>query len=90
MKCSSIFFGSFLFLFLLPLNAHAYLGPGLGVGAIGAILGVIGSVILGIFAVLYYPIKRLLKRSGLIGKKGNIAEREENAGGQNQDSEGTE
>ena len=42
--------------------AHAYIGPGLGVGAIGAILGVIGSILVAIFAILWYPIKRMIKR----------------------------
>jgi hypothetical protein len=43
-------------------EASAYIGPGLGAGAIAAVFGVIGSVFLGLFAVLYYPIKRALKR----------------------------
>ena len=38
----------------------AYVGPGLGLGAIAAILGIILSVFLAIFAVAWYPIKRLL------------------------------
>jgi hypothetical protein len=58
----------FVFLLFVPLNAYAYIGPGLGGGTIGAILGVIGSVFLAIFAVVYYPIKRLLKKKGVIGK----------------------
>lgn len=40
--------------------AVAYVGPGLGLGAIGAILGVALSVLLAIFAVVWYPVKRLL------------------------------
>lgn len=40
--------------------ALAYVGPGLGLGAIGAILGVILSVLLAIFAILWFPLKRLL------------------------------
>lgn len=47
---------------LYPVSATAYVGPGLGAGALGAILGIIGSVILALFAVLYYPIKRLIKK----------------------------
>jgi len=46
----------------LPVAAQAYIGPGVGAGAIAAVLGVIGSIFLAIFAVLYYPIKRALKR----------------------------
>lgn len=48
--------------FLLPQAAHAYVGPGLGLGAIAVVLGVIGSVFLAIFAVFWYPIKRMLKK----------------------------
>lgn len=45
-----------------PQTAQAYLGPGLGMGAIGVALGVVGSVFMGILAVVWYPIKRLLRR----------------------------
>ena len=50
-----------LALALQPVAALAYIGPGVGAGAIGAVLGVIGSIFLAIFAVVWYPIKRLLK-----------------------------
>lgn len=50
-----------MILVLHPLAASAYIGPGLGGGAIAAVFGVIGSVVLAIFAVIYYPIKRMLK-----------------------------
>ena len=50
-------------IFLLsPEMAFAYIGPGLGVGALAAVIGVFGSIFLGLFAVLYYPIKRMMKR----------------------------
>jgi hypothetical protein len=55
-------------LILISTEAQAYIGPGLGAGAIGAVLGVIGSIFLLIFAVIYYPIKRMLKK-----KRGNAA-----------------
>ena len=48
---------------ILPADAaHAYVGPGLRLGTIAVVLGVIGSVFLAIFAVLWYPIKRMLKK----------------------------
>ena len=53
---------------LQPSAALAYIGPGVGAGAIAAVLGVLGSIFLAIVAVLYYPIKRLLKN-----KKGKTA-----------------
>ncbi len=44
-------------------SAQAYVGPGLGLGAIGVLVGVIGGVLLAIFGLFWYPIKRMLKRS---------------------------
>lgn len=46
---------------LHPASASAYIGPGVGAGAIAAVVGVLGSIFLAIVAVVYYPIKRLLK-----------------------------
>lgn len=48
--------------------AMAYVGPGLGLGAIGAVLGVGLSILLAILAVFWYPVKRLLG----LGKKAKI------------------
>ncbi len=50
-----------LMLAMQPGAAVAYIGPGVGLGAIGAVIGVIGSIILAIFAVVWYPIKRMMK-----------------------------
>lgn len=47
---------------LMPGSALAYIGPGVGAGAIGAVLGVIGSIFVGLFAVIWYPFKRLMKK----------------------------
>jgi hypothetical protein len=52
-----------LFLLLSPLTAHAYVGPGMGVGTIGVILGILLSIILAFVAIIWYPIKRLFKRN---------------------------
>ncbi len=49
-------------LLLSPGMAEAYIGPGLGAGAITAALGVIGSILLALFAVIYYPVKRMRKK----------------------------
>jgi hypothetical protein len=47
----------------VPLDAaHAYIGPGLGLGTLAMVLGVIGSVFLAIFAIIWYPFKRLFKK----------------------------
>jgi hypothetical protein len=42
--------------------AHAYLGPGMGVGAIVVMFSIVGAIFLALFAVIWYPIKRLLRR----------------------------
>jgi hypothetical protein len=41
--------------------AHAYLGPGVGLAAVGAVLGLIGSVFLALAAFVWYPVKRVWK-----------------------------
>lgn len=51
---------------LMATPASAYIGPGVGAGAVAAVFGVIGSVFLAIVGVVYYPIKRMLK-----GRKGS-------------------
>lgn len=52
----------FVSLALHPVAAQAYIGPGVGAGAIAAVLGVIASIFLALFAVIYYPVKRMIKR----------------------------
>ena len=47
---------------LAPNLAHAYVGPGAGLSAIGAVLAFIGATLLLIVGFVWYPIKRLLKR----------------------------
>ena len=39
----------------------AYIGPGMGGGVIAAIFGIIAAFFLGIWGILYYPIKRAFK-----------------------------
>ena len=56
-----IFLFPVLFL-IIAQPAYAYVGPGLGAGTIGAVLGIVGSIFLALFAVIYYPIKRILKK----------------------------
>ena len=52
-----------LILVLLSISSSvfAYLGPGMGGGVIAAVLGVIGAVLLALFGILFYPMKRMLK-----------------------------
>lgn len=47
---------------LAPTPAYAYIGPGLGAGAIAVALAVLGSILLAMFGIIYYPIKRTIKK----------------------------
>jgi hypothetical protein len=71
-----------LLILLCPLVAYAYIGPGLGLGTIGVVLGTLGAIILAIFAILWYPLKRLIrrKRSNKESKKEKKSKDPENDG----------
>ena len=51
----------FLSLCLISFPSYAYIGPGMGGGVIAAIIGFFAAIILGLWGILYYPIKRALK-----------------------------
>lgn len=51
-----------LLMMLFSSNAPAYVGPGLGVGTIGALLGIAATIIVALFAILWYPFRRLAKK----------------------------
>lgn len=49
-------------LVLQPTVAQAYIGPGLGVGVISAVLGFLASLGMAFVALLWYPVKRLFRK----------------------------
>ena len=49
--------------------AQAYVGPGLGLGAIGAFIGIVTAVFLAIVGVFWFPLKKLLYRLKLLKPK---------------------
>lgn len=49
--------------------AFAYIGPGLGVGFIAVIVGLILTICVAIFTVIYFPIKKLILKSKKNKKK---------------------
>ena len=51
----------FISLFLISFPSYAYIGPGMGGGVIAAIIGFFAAILLGLWGILYYPIKRALK-----------------------------
>ena len=60
---------SFLYLvaglFLYPSLAFAYIGPGLGAGAIALIVIIAFSIILAVFSLVWYPLKAKMKQKKL-------------------------
>lgn len=48
-------------------QALAYVGPGLGLGVVATVLGILFGLVALIVGVIWYPIKRLVRR--LIKKK---------------------
>lgn len=42
--------------------ASAYIGPGLGAGTIAAVLGIVSGLLMLVIGVIWYPIKRLIRR----------------------------
>ena len=40
---------------------YLHIGPGMGGGALAAIIGFFAAIIIGIWGILYYPIKRFIK-----------------------------
>ncbi len=43
--------------------ANAYVGPGLGAGALATVLGLFGGLLMLLVGVVWYPLKRLWKRA---------------------------
>jgi uncharacterized membrane protein len=47
---------------LITLPAAAYVGPGVGLSAIGSLIALIGAIVVAIFGFLWYPLKRLMRK----------------------------
>jgi hypothetical protein len=47
---------------LHSIDAFAYVGPGLGAGTLAAVLGVLGGILMLIVGVVWYPLKRVIRR----------------------------
>ena len=62
------------FIFSTANSLFAYIGPGMGGGVIAAIFGLIAAFFLGLWGILYYPIKRAFKKR----KKKNILSKNKN------------
>ena len=63
-------------LLFLSTPAQAYIGPGAGAGVIAVALGVLATVILAFFAMLWYPMKRWARRRKELKENANQASSE--------------
>jgi TM2 domain-containing membrane protein YozV len=44
------------------MSIYLYIGPGMGGGLFAAVLGIIISLIMSLFAILWYPFKKLYRK----------------------------
>mgnify|MGYP004400427415 CR=1 FL=1 len=58
---SKILFSTLL-LFFMTSSSYAYIGPGMGGGIILATIGIVIAIFAAIFGIVWFPIKRLIKR----------------------------
>ena len=56
-----LIFSSIIFC-LISTSSFAYLGPGVGGGVIAATIGVVVAIIAALFGLIWFPVKRLLKK----------------------------
>ena len=54
---------AFTFAVSAPAPVFAYMGPGIDIGAVGAALGVVASLLLVLISVIWHPLRRLARRS---------------------------
>ena len=51
-----------LFFLFMNTSSYAYLGPGIGGGAIAATIGIVVAILAALIGLIWFPIKRLLKK----------------------------
>jgi hypothetical protein len=54
---------AFLILLSSAVPAHAYMGPGAGLAFLGSLIALIAAVGVGVLGLVWYPLKRLLRRA---------------------------
>ncbi|MEE9322053.1 MAG: hypothetical protein V3U76_16520 [Granulosicoccus sp.] len=65
-----LLFGTTILLSSAP--AFAYVGPGAGLGVLGTLFGIFAAIILALFGLFWYPIKRVLKKNSATVEGDNI------------------
>jgi len=53
---------SSIIFFLIATPSFAYIGPGVGGGFMAATIGIIVAIFATVFGLIWFPVKRLLKR----------------------------
>ena len=51
-----------LLLALAASTAEAYVGPGAGISVLGSLLGILATILVAIGAIVFWPVRKLLKR----------------------------
>jgi protein-S-isoprenylcysteine O-methyltransferase Ste14 len=51
-----------LIFLLTSTSAAAYIGPGAGISVLGSLLGILGTIVVAIGAILFWPIRKMMKR----------------------------
>jgi hypothetical protein len=49
-------------LMCLSTPAFAYIGPGAGISVLGSVLGILATIVVTIGAILFWPLRKLMKR----------------------------
>jgi len=65
-----------LLLLVVSPVAMAYIGPGAGISVLGSLLGILGTIVVAIGAIIFWPVRKFLKRK----KQAKAAAGEESAG----------
>jgi len=55
---------SVLTLLILAISTpcYAYVGPGVGLGVLGTLFGILAAILLAVFGLLWYPLKRAFRK----------------------------
>jgi hypothetical protein len=51
-----------LLLLVISTTASAYIGPGAGISVLGSLLGILGTIVVAIGAIVLWPVRKLMKR----------------------------
>ena len=54
-----------LVLLLVSPATFAYIGPGAGISVLGSLLGILGTIVVAIGAIIFWPVRKFLKRKKL-------------------------